>query len=128
MAQPLTATLRFVSHPAPRVIAASESIHTLLGFTAAQFLDGSVDWVQRVHPDDIDITDRLLDVHLSPAQGSCNIRLRHQDGRIRCIKLDYRWNQPEAPPAAMDRRARPLPIVRQTSRDHQPVRVVLLHI
>lgn len=102
MAQPLTATLRFVSHPAPRVIAASESILTLLGFTAAQFLDGSVDWVQRVHPDDLDITEQLFAAHLSPAQGSCNIRLRHQDGRIRCIKLDYRWNQPAAQPAVLE--------------------------
>ncbi|APW46962.1 EAL domain-containing protein [Rhodoferax antarcticus] len=102
MTQPLTATLRFVGHTSPQVIAASESISALLGFAAAQFLDGSVTWTALVHLDDQDITERLFAEDRQPAQRSCNIRLRHQDGRIRCVKLDYRWEQPDAQPAVLE--------------------------
>ena len=102
MTQPLTATPQLVGQPGPRVIATSESISALLGFIAAQFPDGSAPWTQLVHPDDHDITERLFAEDLAPAQGSCNIRLRHQDGRIRCVKLDYRLEQPDAQPAVLE--------------------------
>ncbi|MBP6719486.1 MAG: PAS domain-containing protein [Rhodoferax sp.] len=86
----LTATLRLSKAPHPRVLAATDSIGALLGFSTDQFVDGSVDWIQRVHPDDQGIVKRLLAKDLSPARSSTKIRLLHQDGGIRSVKLDYR--------------------------------------
>ena len=71
----LTATLRFSKAPHPRVLAATDSIGALLGFSTDQFVDGSVDWIQRVHPDDQGIVKRLLAEDLSPARSSTRIRL-----------------------------------------------------
>lgn len=86
----LTATLRLSKAPHPRVLAATDSIGALLGVSTDQFVDGSVDWIQRVHPDDQGIVKRLLAKDLSPARSSTRIRLLHQDGGIRSVKLDYR--------------------------------------
>lgn len=102
MTQPLTATLRLVGQPGLCVIAASDSISALLGFSAPQLLDGSAHWMELVLPDDQHITERLFAANFAPAQGSCNIRLRHQDGRIRRFKLDYRWGQQDAQPPVLE--------------------------
>lgn len=71
------------------VLAASESIHALLGFTAGDFLDGTVSLSSRIHPDDQDIADELFSSELKPATGGFNIRLRQANGKIRCIKGRY---------------------------------------
>jgi diguanylate cyclase (GGDEF)-like protein/PAS domain S-box-containing protein len=61
----------------------------LLGYSAEQFLDGAVRWPDLIHADDQDIVERLFSPALAPAMGSFNIRIRHQDGRIRCVLGQY---------------------------------------
>lgn len=104
MTKPLTATFRFIGRPRPRLIAASDSIRALLGFPAAHFLDGSVDWLPLVHPDDQSMIELLLDANLASTKGSFGVRLRHQDGRIRCLKLDYLWLFQDAQPDTLELR------------------------
>ncbi|MBB1074744.1 EAL domain-containing protein [Rhodoferax sp. 4810] len=85
----MEAILTFARTPGAPVIAASDGIAALLGYTAQQFQSGSVSWQKLVHVDDQDITERLLAPDQSPSQGSFNIRMRHADGRIRCLKGQY---------------------------------------
>lgn len=89
MTHPAEVTINFTHHGTPRVVSASPSTQDLLGYTAEQFLSGAVKWSDLVHPDDQDIIEWLWSPTLSPATGSFNIRLRHQDGRIRCVLGHY---------------------------------------
>lgn len=92
-------TLCFTHEPEPRLVQVSEAVVDLLGYSARDWLSGAVCWSERVHRDDQDIVARLFSPTLSPTQGDFNLRLRHFDGRIRCIKVHYRL-QTEAQPVA----------------------------
>jgi len=70
-------------------ISVSDSIYSLLGFDANDFLTGKVSLQSRIHTDDQDIADELFSIEPNPASRSFNIRLRHANGRIRCIKGHY---------------------------------------
>jgi diguanylate cyclase (GGDEF)-like protein/PAS domain S-box-containing protein len=81
--------IQFTRESLPRFVSASASVQSLLGYTAAQFLSNAVCWSSLVHKDDQDIVDKLFSPALAPATGSFNIRIRHADGRIRCIRGQY---------------------------------------
>ena len=102
MTAPLTATLRFSQAPHSRVLAATDSIGALLGFSAKQLLDGAADWMQRVHPDDQTTLKRLLAGEASPARDPIAIRLLHQDGCIRSFKVAHRLNPHNTSPASVE--------------------------
>jgi diguanylate cyclase (GGDEF)-like protein/PAS domain S-box-containing protein len=89
MTQPAEVTISFTRQAMPRVVSASASTQDLLGYTAEQFLSGGVRWSDLVHTDDQDLIEWLWSPTLSPTSGSFNIRLRHQNGRIRCVLGHY---------------------------------------
>jgi diguanylate cyclase (GGDEF)-like protein/PAS domain S-box-containing protein len=91
----MKATLRFTRQVTPRVVSASESIEGLLGYTVRQLVGGPVSWQALVHPEDQDLATQLMAPDLPLPNGSFNLRLRHADGRIRCVRSDYRLNQQE---------------------------------
>ncbi len=74
----------------PSLVSVSESVEDLLGYSSAQFLSGDISWSGLVHTDDQDIVDKLFSASLAPAADSFNIRIRHADGRIRCVKGQYK--------------------------------------
>lgn len=92
-------TLCFTHELTPRLVTVSEAVVDLLGYSTSDWLNGAVCWSERVHPDDQDIVARLFSPALSPSQGDFNLRLRHFDGRIRCVKGRYTL-QAEAQPVA----------------------------
>jgi len=71
------------------VLSVSDGIDALLGFKENDFLSEKVTLQSRIHAHDQDIAEYLFSKEINPASGSFNIRLRHADGRIRCIKGDY---------------------------------------
>jgi PAS domain S-box-containing protein len=71
------------------VLSATDSIDALLGFTADDYLAARVSLKQQVHPHDTDIADMLFSSGDPGTSGTFNIRLRHADGRIRCIRGEY---------------------------------------
>jgi len=81
--------IQFTRESPPSLVSVSASVRDSLGYTPAQFLSGDVSWSSLVHKDDQDIVDQLFSPALAPATHSFNIRLRHADGRIRCIKGQY---------------------------------------
>lgn len=76
-----------LNHPMV-TLSVSDSIHALLGFDADDFLTGKVSLQSRIHTSDQDIADELFSPETHPSR-SFNFRLRHADGRIRCIKGHY---------------------------------------
>lgn len=78
------------------VLSVSDSIVTLLGFSPDAFLDGRISLKSRIHPDDQDIADELFSRTIQHSPGTFNLRLRQANGRIRCIKGQYRKSLPES--------------------------------
>ena len=71
------------------VLAVSEAVEELLGFTRRDFLGLGIRLQDRVHAEDADIADEVFSTELRNRSGVFNIRLRHADGRFRCIKGRY---------------------------------------
>jgi PAS domain-containing protein len=92
-------TFRIVLEPAPRVLSVNDDVCTLLGFAPEAFIAGAVSLVQRIHPHDQDIAERLFADCDSPELEAVNLRLRHADGRIRCVRGEFRKTRacPAAP-------------------------------
>lgn len=74
-------------HP-PIVMAVSDGVEALLGFTPDDFLSGSVTLPSRIHAGDQDFSHALFSRDM-PFSGSFPIRLRQENGRIRIVRLDY---------------------------------------
>ena len=72
------------------ILSVTDSIEALLGFTADDYLSARVSLKQQIHSDDTDIAGMLFSSGDPGTSGSFNIRLRHANGRIRCISGQYR--------------------------------------
>ncbi|MBP6763618.1 MAG: PAS domain S-box protein [Rubrivivax sp.] len=85
--------------PAPQLLSVSDGVAALLGLAPAEFVSGAVSLVQRIHPHDQDIAERLFADFDSPEIEAVNLRLRHADGRIRCVRGEFRKTRacPAAP-------------------------------
>ena len=83
------ARIRFAVTGHQSVLSVDDSLQTLLGFDPSCFLDGTVSLKNQIHPDDQDISDDLFSGARVPAAGTFNIRLRQQNGRIRCCRGRY---------------------------------------
>ncbi len=68
------------------VIYVSEGVTELLGFDADDFLSNKVSLQNLIHRHDQDIADTLFSSAIKVVSGNFNIRIRHADRRIRCIK------------------------------------------
>jgi diguanylate cyclase (GGDEF)-like protein/PAS domain S-box-containing protein len=85
----LEATFRLTLTDGLPVISVSGGVQALLGFTPEEFLSSAVSLKDRVHPDDSDIAAALFSPEGQSQPSSFNIRLRHADGRIRCVRGQY---------------------------------------
>ena len=80
-----------LSDPA-RMVSVDGDVERLLGFLPAAFLRGEVSLASLIHHGDRDIADTLFANPLVAPdllRGTFNIRLRHADGRIRCVRGEY---------------------------------------
>jgi hypothetical protein len=71
------------------ILSVDDSIEALLGFTADDYLSARISLKQQIHPHDSDIAEMLFSSGEPAATGTFNIRLRHANGRIRCISGQY---------------------------------------
>ncbi len=71
-------------------ISVSDNIFELIGYKAESFLNGEVSLRKLIHPKDADISDLLFSNKTNIKSGSFNLRMRHNDGHIICLKADYK--------------------------------------
>jgi hypothetical protein len=71
------------------ILSVADSIEALLGFPPDDYLSARVSLKQQIHPHDTDIADILFSSGDPGTSGTFNIRLRHANGRIRCIRGQY---------------------------------------
>ncbi|TCJ14703.1 EAL domain-containing protein [Parasulfuritortus cantonensis] len=75
--------IRFQPASPPRILSVAGATEALFGYAAAALRDGHADLLQRIHADDRDVAAALFGAGEPPAE--CNLRVRHADGRIRCL-------------------------------------------
>lgn len=85
----LEVRFRYALARPPAPLAVGPAVEQLLGWAAEDFLGGKVGLRDRIHPDDADIAEMLFSSLAEPLAGSCNLRLRQANGRIRCVKALY---------------------------------------
>jgi diguanylate cyclase (GGDEF)-like protein/PAS domain S-box-containing protein len=68
------------------VLSVSDGVEALLGYKAEDFLTSRISLKERIHKDDSKIVERVFSPEIHPPSGSFNIRIRHSDGWIRCLK------------------------------------------
>ena len=68
----------------------TDNIFELIGFKAEDFLSGKILLQKLIHPKDDDISDLLFLNEHNIKSGSYNLRMRHNDGHIICLKADYK--------------------------------------
>lgn len=71
------------------ILSVDNAIEALLGFTADDYLSARISLKQQIHPDDTDIANLLFSPGDPGTSGTFNIRLRHANGRIHCIRGQY---------------------------------------
>ena len=81
---------RFALDRQPRVLAVGDGVEALLGFRSEDFLSSAVSLLDRIHSHDADIAAKLFSQEVQAGAEDFNFRLRHADGRIRCIKGHYK--------------------------------------
>ncbi|UOA09454.1 EAL domain-containing protein [Methylobacter sp. S3L5C] len=95
MPTPIDVNIRISMTNPPTVLSIGDNIDALLGFTVTDFLNGKVSLQSRIHTADQDIADVLFSTDCNKTTDTFNIRLRHANGHIRCVKGIYR-KQPDA--------------------------------
>jgi len=89
MTKLLEASFLIVLTEPMHIVSVSDSVEGLLGFKAAEFLNGEVSLQGQTHLDDDDIFKKIFSTDSPKPFATFNIRMRHHDGRIRCIKGMY---------------------------------------
>ncbi len=92
---PLEAELHIRLSAPPEVLKVTAGIAGILGFSEAALLSGAIRLEARIHPHDADIAEQLFATTPTTNEQTANLRVRHNDGRIRCVKATYR--RPPAP-------------------------------
>jgi diguanylate cyclase (GGDEF)-like protein/PAS domain S-box-containing protein len=85
----LNPTFCFASIDPPRLVSVGGGTEALLGYSQRELLTGQVNFRDLIHPDDAGIAEEIFSSNLDARCGCINMRLRHADGRIRCVKGQY---------------------------------------
>jgi diguanylate cyclase (GGDEF)-like protein/PAS domain S-box-containing protein len=84
----LAAELRLKLSEPPQVVSAGRGLRALLGFDPEEFLSSRISLRGLIHPHDDDVAQLLF--RPEPlGRGTCNLRLRCADDRIRCVVAVY---------------------------------------
>jgi two-component system, sensor histidine kinase and response regulator len=72
-----------------RVLSACEDVQLLLGFSPEEFLSSQITLESRIHPEDRGLVRSLCEPGNSALSGAHQLRVRHQDGHIRCVRAEF---------------------------------------
>jgi len=85
----LDAAFRFTLTDPPQLVSVSGDVEGLLGFKESELRSGKVHLRDRVHTGDAALAELLFSADLARSSETFNIRLRHADGKIRCVKGNF---------------------------------------
>ena len=120
-------TFCFALADTPLILSVDAGVIALLGFQPEALLSGAVNLPDRIHPDDGDLAALLFSPTVAPGAGAFQLRLRCADGRILCVRADYRAYR-EAQGAFLDltlHDARGLPRTMESASSSGPLAAML---
>ena len=79
-------TFCFASSDPPRLVSVRGGTEAMLGYSQHELLTAKVNLKDLIHPDDAGIAENIFSNCIEVRSGCFNVRLRHADGRIRCVK------------------------------------------
>jgi diguanylate cyclase (GGDEF)-like protein/PAS domain S-box-containing protein len=88
--------------PPVKVVSVGAEIEALLGDAPAEYLSGRLSLRDRVHPGDRDLADALFDGEGPLGPGVVHLRIRHANGRIRCVRCVYERRRDERAEVVLD--------------------------
>ena len=86
-------TFCFALDDAPRLVSVRGSTEAMLGYSQREFSTAKVHLRDLIHPDDTGAAKCIFSPDCESRSGCLNLRLRHADGRIRCVKGHYTKRQ-----------------------------------
>jgi diguanylate cyclase (GGDEF)-like protein/PAS domain S-box-containing protein len=81
--------LRLALTDTPRLVSASSEVRDLLGYSAEELTAESIKFPDYLHADDRDLAAPMFAPKPASCKGQLSLRMRHADGRIRCLRADY---------------------------------------
>lgn len=82
-------TFCFALDDVPRMISVRGSTEAILGYSQREFSTAKVHLRDLLHQDDTEAGECIFSPDFESRSGCLNLRLRHADGRIRCVKGHY---------------------------------------
>jgi len=82
-------SLEFALGDPPRLLAAHGPTRKVLGFAAGDLLSDQITFQGRIHPGDADLAAAIFSAAGAASSGTACLRVRHADGRIRCLDTDF---------------------------------------
>jgi diguanylate cyclase (GGDEF)-like protein/PAS domain S-box-containing protein len=73
----------------PQLVSVGEDVESLFGYRREEFLTARVQLQDRIHSEDASLAATLFSPKSALTSASVNLRIRHADGRIRCLKTRY---------------------------------------
>ncbi|HWG20338.1 MAG TPA: EAL domain-containing protein [Terracidiphilus sp.] len=84
----LDVALEYALSDPPSLHSVEGKLEQVLGFLRDDLLSSRISFREQIHPDDEDIASALFSAAGEPAGTVC-LRVRHADGRIRCLKVEF---------------------------------------
>lgn len=78
-----------LSNP-PKVLLASEGVSGLLSYSEQDLISGRISLQSQIHSDDQDLAAAIFSTEEIKTSSTINIRIRHANGKIKCLKGHYR--------------------------------------
>ena len=85
----LEADIRLALKEKLDVLSVSERVEAILGYKRQEFLSSAISLEELVHPNDAAAVRKLFSSSAPEDSGELNVRVRHADGRIRCMRWRY---------------------------------------
>ena len=85
----IEARLRVALGAELRVLSAETAVREILGYSSEDLTNGLLRLGHLIHPDDADIARQMFRPELPSELEVANLRMRHADGRIRCIRAEF---------------------------------------
>lgn len=74
----------------PNLVSCGGDVKALLGYSEEDFQSRKVLLQDRIHREDAGLVASLFAAGRDPVSGTVNLRVRHADGKIRCLRAGYR--------------------------------------
>ena len=79
------------------IISVNDDVNVFTGFSAEEFMAGTVSFKNMIHPDDEDIANELFSLTPDDISSSTNIRIRNKNDKIQCLYIEYTKSSVENP-------------------------------